>query len=101
MYWLVVMSFTILSIVLGSPDKPWVWIVQLVLDVVVSVSVLMGPRPYLAAVGEELVSGCLVQRNAISGILEEYRQELRLSFNSHESAKDAAKAINTKLQGKR
>lgn len=47
MYWLVMLSFTIVSIVLGPPDKSWVWIVQLVLDVVVSVSVLMGPRPYL------------------------------------------------------
>ncbi|MFC5550299.1 hypothetical protein [Massilia aerilata] len=56
---------------------------------------------WLAAVGEELVSGFLVQRNAISGILEEYRQELRLAFNSHESAKDAAKAVNAKLQAHR
>lgn len=56
---------------------------------------------WLAAVGTELVSGFLVHRNAISSILSEYRQELRLAFNSHKSAKDAATAINAKLQANR
>jgi hypothetical protein len=70
--------------------------------------VLLPPFPqdqlredWLATVGEELVSSYLVQRNAISRILEDYRDELRLAFNSHEPAKDAAKAINARLQAKR
>jgi len=53
---------------------------------------------WLAAVGDELVSAFMVQRNEVSSILEEYRQELRLAFNSHDSAKDAAKSVNVKLQ---
>lgn len=53
---------------------------------------------WLAAVGEELEHRFLVQRNAISGIFEKYSQELRLAFNSHETAEEAATNVNAKLQ---
>lgn len=56
---------------------------------------------WLADVGELLASSHLVRQDAVGGILEEYRDELRLAFNSHDSAKDAAKAMHTKLQAKR
>jgi hypothetical protein len=56
---------------------------------------------WLADVGELLASTHLVRRDAVNQILDEYRDELRLAFNSHDSTKDAAKAIYTKLQAKR
>jgi hypothetical protein len=55
---------------------------------------------WLREVGELLVSNHLVRPEAVSWILSEYRDELRLAFNSHDSTKDAAKAIYTKLQAK-
>jgi hypothetical protein len=55
---------------------------------------------WLAEVGEMLTSNHLVRRDAVTWILNEYRDELRLAFNSHDSTKDAAKAIYAKLQAK-
>ena len=56
---------------------------------------------WLREVGELLVSDHLVRPEAVNWVLSEYRDELRLAFNSHDSTKDAAKAIRTKLEAKR
>jgi molybdenum-dependent DNA-binding transcriptional regulator ModE len=49
-------------------------------------------------VGEHLVKNYSVRKDAVTKILDDYRDELRAAFNGHDSAKESAKAVNDKIQ---
>lgn len=55
---------------------------------------------WLAEVGEALVSTHLLRREALSWIMEDYRDDLRGAFNNRQPAQEAAKEVNAKVQSK-
>lgn len=53
---------------------------------------------WLAEVADHLVTHHFVRKDAVTGVLADYNDELRAAFNRHESAQQSAKAINAKFQ---
>lgn len=53
---------------------------------------------WIAEVREFLVENHSIRKDAVTKILDEYRDDLRAAFNRHDSAKDSAKAIDEKIQ---